>query len=143
VQQVGRGTEFQVHTSSGDFSSRTIVVATGGLSIPKMGATGFGYELAKQFGLKTVPTRPALVPLELNALDRKRWCDLAGVSTEVPAATGAATFREKMLITHRGLSGPAILQASSYWQPGNPVAIDLAPDRDLTSGLRAPNARKD
>lgn len=143
VQKVGRGTEFLVHTAKEEFRARTVVIATGGLSIPKMGATSFGYEIARQFGLSIVPTRPALVPLELNARDRKRWCDLAGVSTEVIAATDSPQFREKMLITHRGLSGPAILQASSYWRPGAAVTIDLAPGKDLTADLRLPNARKD
>lgn len=143
VQQIGRGSEFQVHTNREEFRGRTLVIATGGLSIPKMGATGFGYELAKQFGLRIQPTRPALVPLVMDAGGRKRWCDLAGVSTEVIASTDSVRFREKMLITHRGLSGPAILQASSYWSPGSPVTIDLSPEKDLTGPLLRPNARKD
>ena len=143
VQQVGRDSEFVVRTAKEEFRGSTLVVATGGLSIPKMGATGFGYDVARQFGLKIQPTRPALVPLVLNAADRKRWCDLAGVSTEVIAASDGPEFREKMLITHRGLSGPAILQASSYWTPGNAFTIDVAPTRDVTAGLRQPNARKD
>jgi predicted Rossmann fold flavoprotein len=143
VQEVRRDSEFVVRTEKEEFRASTLVVATGGLSIPKMGATGFGYELAQQFGLTIQPTRPALVPLVLNAEDRRRWCDLAGVSTEVVAAADSAQFREKMLITHRGLSGPAILQASSYWAPGEAVSIDLAPGRDLTETLRVPNARKD
>ncbi|MGZ4815273.1 MAG: NAD(P)/FAD-dependent oxidoreductase [Terriglobales bacterium] len=142
VQHIGRATEFQVHTANQEFRSRTLVVATGGLSIPKMGATGFGYDLARQFGLKIQPTRPALVPLTLSGDDRKRWCDLAGVSTEVIASANSPAFREKMLFTHRGLSGPAILQASSYWTRGQPVIIDVAPERDLTASLRTPNARK-
>jgi predicted Rossmann fold flavoprotein len=143
VKEVRRATEYEVHSDKEDFRARTLVIATGGLSIPKMGATSFGYDLARQFGLRIQPTRPALVPLVLNADDRRRWCDLAGVSTEVIAASNSARFREKMLITHRGLSGPAILQASSYWRPGDAVGIDLAPDRDVTAALRAPAARKD
>jgi len=143
VQNVGRGTEFLVHTTTEVFRTNTLVIATGGLSIPKMGATGFGYEIAQQFGLKIIPTRPALVPLELSTLDRRRWCDLTGVSTEVIASAGQTEFREKMLITHRGLTGPAILQVSSYWQPGSPVTIDLAPGRDLTAAMRGANAKKD
>ena len=143
VQHIRRTTEFQVHTATEQFRSRTLVVATGGLSIPKMGATSFGYDLARQFGLKIQPTRPALVPLVLSATDRKAWCDLTGVSTEVIARANSSVFREKLLITHRGLSGPAILQASSYWRPGSPVTIDLAPLRDLTADLRSPSARKD
>ncbi len=143
VQEVRRDTEFRVRTAKEEIRSATLVIATGGLSIPKMGATGFGYEVARQFGLKIQPTRPALVPLVMDAADRKRWCDLAGLSTEVIASADGLEFREKMLITHRGLSGPAILQASSYWRPGSPVTIDLAPQRDVTADLRKPNSRRD
>jgi len=138
---------FTVETSAGVFRTSSVVIATGGLSIPKMGATGFGYEIAEQFGLAVVPCRPALVPLVFDAEDRERWCDLSGVSTEVIAsATGMkrpVRFREKMLITHRGLSGPAILQASSYWQPGRPIELDLAPETDLLAPLTAHNTRRD
>ena len=143
VQAIGRGTEFQVHTADEEFRSRTLVVATGGLSIPKIGATPFGYDIARQFGLKIEPTRPALVPLVLSAADRKAWCDLAGVSTEVIASADSPAFREKMLFTHRGLSGPAILQASSYWKPAEAVIIDIAPDAEITAPLLSPHARKD
>jgi len=143
VHDIGRISEFQVHTNREAFRSRTLVVATGGLSIPKMGATGFGYEVAQQFGVRIQPTRPALVPLVMNAGDRKRWCDLSGVSTEVIAQADSVRFREKMLITHRGLSGPAILQASSYWSPGSSITIDLAPDRNITGAMLVANARKD
>jgi len=139
---------FTVETSSGSFRAASVVVATGGLSIPKMGATGFGYQIAEQFGLHVVPCRPALVPLVFDAQDRERWCDLSGVSTEVIAAAAnngkrAVKFREKMLITHRGLSGPAILQASSYWQPGHAIELDLAPDAEVLAPLYAGNARRD
>ena len=144
VQEVRRGSEFLVCTANEEFRSSTLVIATGGLSIPKMGASGFGYELARQFGLKIQPTRPALVPLVFHSDDRRRWSDLAGVSTEVIAVADASPeFREKMLITHRGLSGPAILQASSYWNPGGTVTIDVAPDKELTATLRVPNAKRD
>jgi predicted Rossmann fold flavoprotein len=112
-----------------------------------MGATDFGYRLAEQFGIAIVPCRPALVPLILDAPDRERWCDLTGVSTVVIAAAQNAKrptpFREKMLITHRGLSGPAILQASSYWQPGHAVEVDLAPGNNVTAPLFVRNARRD
>jgi len=118
------------------------VVATGGLSIPKIGATSFGYDLAKQFGIKVLECRPALVPLVFDAKDREHYCDLAGLSTEVVAAIGRQQFREKMLITHRGLSGPAILQISSYWDRRQPIVIDLAPDQEVTATLRA-TARRD
>jgi len=136
VKEVTRGAEFVVRTDDEEYRAKALVVATGGLSIPKMGATGFGYELARQFGLTIQPARPALVPLVLGRKDQKDYCDLAGVSAEVIASAGGAAFREKMLITHRGLSGPAILQASSYWQPGEPLALDLAPDREITAAVR-------
>src|SRR5207253_8848779 len=127
------------------FEAAALVVATGGLSIPKMGATSFGYELAKQFGLHISGTRPALVPLLLNAQDRQHYCDLTGVSAEVVVATYKQRFREKMLFTHRGLSGPAILQISSYWNPSTPVTIDLAPCHEFTAAIRNGNnaARRD
>ena len=143
VTEIRRGTEFAVHTERETFRGRTLVIATGGLSIPKMGATSFGYNVARQFGLRIQPTRPALVPLVFGEEDRRRWCDLAGVSTEVIASADSVKFREKMLFTHRGLSGPAILQASSYWKPGAVVSMDVVPNGDVTSSLREPNARKD
>jgi predicted Rossmann fold flavoprotein len=140
-------TPFLIETSAGSLRANSVVVATGGLSIPKMGATDFGYRLAEQFGIAIVPCRPALVPLILDAPDRERWCDLTGVSTEVIAAAQNAKrptpFREKMLITHRGLSGPAILQASSYWQPGHTVEVDLVPGSNVTAPLFVRNARRD
>jgi predicted Rossmann fold flavoprotein len=138
---------FTITTSRGLFTSDSLVVATGGLSIPKMGATGFGYEIARQFGHNIVPTRPGLVPFTLSPEDLTNWADLSGLSTEVIAADSAkkprATFREKMLITHRGLSGPAILQISSFWNQGDPILLDLAPDREVFTMLLAPTARRD
>jgi predicted Rossmann fold flavoprotein len=114
------------------FGNRTaeapaLVVATGGPSIPKLGATGFAYDLARRFGLKVVEPRPALVPLTLSR-DEALFHALSGVSTEVVATAGKASFREAALFTHRGLSGPAILQISSYWRPGEPIEIDFLPD---------------
>jgi predicted Rossmann fold flavoprotein len=138
---------FRVQTTATSFEAEAVVVATGGLSIPKMGATGFGYSVAEQFGLRIVDCRPGLVPLVFNAKDREEWCDLTGVSAEVVAAAGTpkrrASFREKMLVTHRGLSGPAILQASSYWGPGEMVTVDLAPDVEVMAPLLTRNARRD
>src|SRR2546426_2765395 len=113
IREVQRTTEFIVRNESGEFRAPVLVVATGGLSIPKMGATPLGYELARQFGLKIVETRPALVPFVLAGKDRTRYCGLAGVSAEVIAKANHHAFREKMLITHRGLSGPAIDRKST------------------------------
>jgi hypothetical protein len=131
VTQVSKPSPFRVETNKGTFEAASLVVATGGLSIPKMGATGFAFELARQFGLKVEEPYPALVPLVFNSGDARRWTALAGVSADVNARCGGAEFREKLLFTHRGLSGPAVLQASSYWKPGDPVTIDWAPDRDF------------
>jgi predicted Rossmann fold flavoprotein len=130
--------QFTVQAEDASFGAPRLVVATGGLSIAKIGATSFGYDLARQFGLKIEPPRAALVPLVFSERDRKRWCDLAGVSTEVLASTRRMkqTFRENMLFTHRGISGPAILQISSYWDGKETIHLDLAPDRDLAADLR-------
>jgi predicted Rossmann fold flavoprotein len=138
IQEVLRTTEFVVRAGETEFRAPVLVVATGGLSIPKMGATGLGYDLARQFGLAICEPRPALVPFVFDNDDRSRYCDLAGVSADVAASCCDQRFREKMLITHRGLSGPAILQISSYWKPGQAVAIDLAPGSDVTAALREP-----
>ncbi|MEO6120116.1 MAG: NAD(P)/FAD-dependent oxidoreductase [Terriglobales bacterium] len=143
VRAAGDGPNFEVRTNKETFYASAVVVATGGLSIPKMGATAFGYELARKFGLHIVETRPALVPLTFNEKDSQAFYDLSGVSTEVIAAIGKQKFREKMLITHRGLSGPAILQISSYWKTGAAIALDLAPDADLTAPLRESPAGRD
>jgi predicted Rossmann fold flavoprotein len=141
IREVQHTTEFVVRTESAEFSAPALVVATGGLSIPKMGATPFGYELARQFGLKIVETKPALVPFVLAGKDRSRYCDLAGVSAEVIARANHHAFREKMLITHRGLSGPAILQISSYWEKGQSIQIDLAPEREIAAAIRTAKFR--
>jgi len=141
IREVQRTTEFVVHSESGEFRAPALVVATGGLSIPKMGATPFGYELAHQFGLKIVETKPALVPFVLSNKDCGLYCDLAGVSAEVVAKSNHHAFREKMLITHRGLSGPAILQVSSYWEKGQPICLDLAPDREVAPTIRTAKFR--
>jgi predicted Rossmann fold flavoprotein len=137
VGAVARESGFDLETDRGVFSGRSLVIATGGLSIPKLGATAFGYQIARQFGLGLQPCRPALVPLTFAAEDLTRYADLAGVSTEVVASAGAGRFREKLLFTHRGLSGPAVLQVSSYWRAGEAVVVDLAPDRVWTGELHA------
>jgi predicted Rossmann fold flavoprotein len=118
-------------------------VATGGLSIPKIGATPFGYELARQFGVKVQPSRPALVPLLFNAEDRASYSDLSGLSAEVEVSCDSQKFRDKLLITHKGLSGPAILQISSYWRKEQGIVVDLAPGQDWSAPMRSPNARRD
>ena len=143
VREVRRTTEFIVATEADEFRAPALVVATGGLSIPKIGATSFGYELARQFGIKIQETRPGLVPLLMNEPDRVRYCDLAGVSAEVTASIDHQLFREKMLITHRGLSGPAILQISSYWKEGRAIRIDLAPDRSVSDAIRESAVRNE
>ena len=141
--EVQKTDQFTVQAEDASFGATRLVVATGGLSIAKIGATSFGYDLARQFGLKIEPTRAALVPLVFSERDCKRWCDLAGVSSEVIAFTRSTkrntklAFRENMLFTHHGISGPAILQISSYWDGNGPIHLDLAPDRDLTGDLRA------
>jgi len=196
IQVEGAAGGFRVVCSQGEFEAGALVVATGGLSIPKMGATGLGYELARQFGLSVVTPRPGLVPLLLGE-DEARWTELAGVATEVVAwvapgrdsskipemhASGAKAhrhsadlipeinpwpaarksssaapksptyrpvpfktmpFREKMLVTHHGLSGPAVLQASSYWRAGDELVVDLAPARNVLGALMEPGARRD
>jgi predicted Rossmann fold flavoprotein len=143
VETVTQDGGFHVETDRGLFSGRCLVIASGGLSIPKLGASAFGYQIARQFGLGLQPCRPALVPLTFNAEDLRRYADLAGVSTEVVASAGPGRFREKLLFTHRGLSGPAVLQVSSYWRPGEAVVVDLAPDRVWTGELRAQPAQRD
>lgn len=144
---------FFINTSTGPVQATSLVVATGGLSIPKMGATGLGYDLARQFDHRIVDLRPALVPFLFNNLDAS-WADLSGVSTEAVATleptatthklrakrTSTPVFREKILITHRGLSGPAILQISSYWHPRETITLDLAPGQQIFAPLLAPNA---
>jgi predicted Rossmann fold flavoprotein len=136
IHEVRREEAFIAATDCGEFRAPALVVATGGLSIPKLGATCFGYDVARQFGLRICETRPALVPLVLGTQDRARYCDLAGVSAEVVVSTDHTSFREKMLFTHRGLSGPAILQISTYWQKSSSISINLAPGRDATLRIR-------
>jgi len=135
VESVERREDFTVQTKNEQFHAPALVVATGGLSIPKMGATSLGYEIAKQFGIAIEECRPALVPLVLDQQNQQDWCDLTGLSAEVIVATGRHKFREKLLITHRGLSGPAILQISSYWREPEAITVDWAPDISATSAL--------
>ena len=152
VERVG-ASRFRVSSAAGDFEAGALVVATGGLSIPKLGATGLAYDIARKFGLRIVKPRPALVPLVLGG-DEGRWTELAGVSTDVIAWAGSTQgrrqpprFREKLLVTHRGLSGPAILQASSYWRRGDAIHVDFAPglrgNEKLLQQLLEPRSRRD
>ena len=138
VRQAARG--YEVDTARGTVTTSRVVVATGGLSIPKIGASDFGYRLARQFGHRIVETRPALVPLTFDPAAWAPFAALAGVSLEVGIETGKGkdrgSFVEDLLFTHRGLSGPAVLQISSYWRPGLPLRIDLAPKTDLGAQLR-------
>ncbi|HKH68729.1 MAG TPA: aminoacetone oxidase family FAD-binding enzyme, partial [Reyranella sp.] len=130
ITGIDKADHFTVATDHGTFTASSLVLATGGLSIPKMGATGFAHDTARRFGLELTETQPALVPLTLKVPE------LSGVSLEVATRLGRANFREAMLFTHRGLSGPAILQISSYWRSGQEIAIDLLPDTDATSFLK-------
>ena len=138
IQNVEQATEFIARAPNAEFKAPALVVATGGLSIPKIGATSFGYNLARQFGLAIREPWPGLVPLILSEEDCDRYRDLAGISADVIASCNGQQFREKMLITHRGLSGPAILQISSYWQPSQPIQLDLAPSAEVTAAFRDP-----
>jgi predicted Rossmann fold flavoprotein len=130
VKSVSKTGPFTVETNQGRFECESLVVATGGISIPKMGATDFGYRLARQFGLRVTETRPALVPFTLSEEDRAIFSPLSGVSIDALVSLRDQSFRENILVTHQGLSGPAILQISSYWRPGDVVEIDLLADDD-------------
>jgi predicted Rossmann fold flavoprotein len=125
-----------VSTGKGIYQAKKLVVATGGLSIPKMGATNFGYKLAEQFGLKTTELTPGLVPFTFSTKDLERYIDLSGISIDADVSCGKRSFRENILITHRGVSGPAILQISSYWKPGEDIKIHMLPDLDWQEFLK-------
>tara|TARA_R110002051_G_scaffold34046_1_gene75760 strand:- start:1317 stop:2483 length:1167 start_codon:yes stop_codon:yes gene_type:complete len=127
---------FTVETGAGAFTAPKLVVATGGLSIPKMGASGLAYDIARQFGHDIVPTRAALVPFVFTGADHEDFASISGVACDVRAAAGGAAFEEAMLFTHRGLSGPAILQVSSYWRPGEAVQLTLLPGTDIAGQLK-------
>lgn len=131
------GSEFRLHTARGAFSSAALVIASGGLSIPSMGASGFGYELARSYGHNVLPTRAGLVPLTLSGKHLERLQDLSGVALPVTASCNGRSFSNQLLITHRGVSGPSILQISSYWQPGDDLRLDLLPGRDAMDWLLA------
>jgi hypothetical protein len=130
-------TGFRVRLSSGDVEANSLVIATGGKSIPKMGATGLGYKLAEQFGLKVTETRPALVPLTFEPRILERLAPLSGISTDATVTANGKSFREALLFTHRGLSGPSILQVSSYWREGDAISVGLLPETDIAAMLKS------
>ncbi|MHB1217720.1 MAG: BaiN/RdsA family NAD(P)/FAD-dependent oxidoreductase [Alphaproteobacteria bacterium] len=136
ITNVTRAERFRVETTGGIFEAASLVLATGGLSIPKMGATGFAYDLARRFGLAIVEPRAALVPLKVAPDILPFFQSLSGVATEAVVSCGRQSFREAILFTHRGLSGPAILQISSYWRPGDTITLDLAPGLDALAFLK-------
>ena len=133
---------FKLKTTQGVWQCESLVIATGGLSIPKMGATGFGYDVAKQFGIKVLAQQAALVPFTLIEKMKRDFADLSGTSVDVIASCNGQAFRENMLFTHRGLSGPAILQISSYWQQGDVVSVNLLPEMDLFKHLKSQQKNK-
>jgi hypothetical protein len=137
VLKVNKDDSFSVSTNQGSFDSSSLVIATGGLSIAPLGATDFGYRIARQFGLRIEETRPGLVPFTLTSRMLEQLTKLSGVSLDAVVRCGDQDFRENILFTHRGLSGPAILQISSYWKPGTPISIDLLPDEDVLGMLTA------
>ena len=132
----GGGGGFELETTIGTFSAPALVIATGGLSIPSMGATGFGYDIARQFDHAVLPTRAGLVPLTLSGKHQERLAELSGVSVDVEARCNGASFRNAMLLTHRGVSGPSILQISSFWKPGDDLLLDLLPGVDAGDVVR-------
>ncbi len=138
IKNITHQTQYTLITNQGDFQSDSLVIATGGASIPKMGATDFGLQIAKQFGHKSINFKPALVPLIFSQTDIEYYFkDLSGLSVDAVVACNNQSFRERILITHRGISGPAILQISSYWQKGDKITINLLPDLDASDWLLA------
>jgi hypothetical protein len=136
IESISRNAGFRLETSHGQYACESLVVATGGLSIPTLGATGFGYDIARQFGLNVLATRAALVPFTLSGKMQAKLADLSGLSLPARISCGDFSITDDLLFTHRGLSGPAILQLSSYWQPGEAISIDLLPELDVEAFLR-------
>jgi predicted Rossmann fold flavoprotein len=131
---------YQVNTDGGNFFSQALIIATGGLSIPTMGASPFAYKIAQQFGIRVWPTRAGLVPFTFDVAEKERFSSLSGIGVDCVATSNGTQFREHVLFTHRGLSGPAILQISSYWHSGGKVSINLLPEKNLLDSLKS--ARK-
>lgn len=136
VQVVKKTQDFQLTTDNGQMTTSSLVIATGGLSIPKMGASNFGLKIADQFGINNITPRPGLVPLTFHSKDFEAFKDLSGISIEAEIRCNKMSFRENMLLTHRGLSGPAILQISSYWNPGDSISVNLLPGIDILNVLK-------
>ena len=137
IVSVNRKDSFQLCSKQGNFQAESLVVASGGLSVPSLGGSGFGYVLAKQFGIKQLPTSAGLVPLTFTGAMKDHCSALSGVSCEVTVSNHRTAFREQMLFTHRGLSGPAMLQISSYWIPGESILVNLLPDHDAGALLKS------
>src|ERR1700674_2611665 len=135
VTEITRADRFRIETDKGSFTAPALVLATGGLSIPKMGASGFSYEIARRFDLEVIEPRPGLVPLRVTGETLELCKDLTGVSVDAIVTCGRDSFRENILFTHRGLSGPAILQISSYWREGETLSLNLAPSLDVETFL--------
>jgi predicted Rossmann fold flavoprotein len=133
VTSIKKNGRFELSTTHGTVACQSLVIATGALSIPNLGATDFGYNIAKQFGIKVNECRPGLVPLTLKQNDLKIFAELSGVSVDAIVSFEKASFRENILFTHKGLSGPGILQISSYWHPGKPIAINLLPELNMSA----------
>ena len=131
IEAVSKGELFEVASSQGRFESGSLVIATGGLAMPKIGATPLGYQIARQFGMNVIEPVPALVPLLWSENDRKTFGDLSGLAFDTIVTCGRHRYRENILFTHRGLSGPAVLQISSHWTEGQAISIDLLPERDI------------
>jgi len=142
VVSISKDENFLITTNKDHYSSESVVIASGGVSIPKMGATGFGYDIARQFGHRITATKPGLVPFLLPEKERKRFSEISGVSADTIVAVGKMSFRENTLFTHRGLSGPAMLQASSYWSEGMVLRVNFLPDMDLTNILEKNRSSK-
>jgi hypothetical protein len=136
IKKIEKENGFTVTTDSGNFATESLVIATGGLSMPTIGASGFGYEAAEHFGLNVLPPQPGLVPLTFRRDDLDDFSDLSGISVDATVSCNRQSFREAILFTHRGLSGPAVLQISNYWQPEDEIVINLLPDMDLSKTIK-------
>ncbi len=136
IKKIEKDNYFTIKTNSENYVTESLVIATGGLSMPTIGSTGFGYKVAEQFRLNVLPTRPGLVPLTFSKEDLENFSDLSGISADAAVFCNGQSFRESILFTHRGVSGPAVLQISNYWQPGDEIVINLLPDIDLTETIK-------